>query len=425
MNKRVKKTIWLFIIIILLITFCIWVNSRWKAWFYNPEEKPYTALQAPGRIMLTFGNDNALSRNISWQYDSIVHPDSYVELADCERQDTCRIPATGEAFQSRNGKMVYYVARLRDLRKATDYSYRVHNGAKSSEWHSFATHNAATDDYSFIFIGDVQDTLKGKTNLLLRSALQRHPKTEFLVCGGDLTERPIDYHWQETFDGLDSISQSMPILNVTGNHDYLKYIIRKLERRFSLIFSYFLDSAMGENQVYTLRYNDMQIFCLDSNREFFYLWTQKKWLENALKNSDAKWKIVVLHHPLYSVKGKSRHKTQQKLFDPLIREYGVDLVMQGHEHTYARMTNKTSENTPATPVYTISHCSPKNYNIKPNAKMDVQDFDGRYYQIVRIHGDTLSMSTYNVYDHSLTDSLDIVHNANGKTILDRIDKILE
>ena len=57
--------------------------------------------------------------------------------------------------------------------------------------------------------------------------------------------------------------------------------------------------------------------------------------------------------------------------------------------------------------------------------MDVQDFDGRYYQIVRIHGDTLSMSTYNVYDHSLTDSLDIVHNADGKTILDRIDKILE
>lgn len=104
------------------------------------------------------------------------------------------------------------------------------------------------------------------------------------MFGGDLTERPTEQRWEETYRGLDSIGQQYPVITVTGNHEYLKYIIRKLERRFSLVFSYYLDSMVGENQVYTLKYNDMQIFCLDSNREFFYLWTQK----NGWKNSSRK-----------------------------------------------------------------------------------------------------------------------------------------
>lgn len=69
---------------------------------------------------------------------------------------------------------------------------------------------------------------------------------------------------------------------------------------------------VGDNQVYTLRYNDLQLFLLDSNREFFYLWSQKEWLEKELQTSDARWKIVVLHHPLYSVKGKYNNLAQKR-----------------------------------------------------------------------------------------------------------------
>lgn len=93
----------------------------------------------------------------------------------------------------------------------------------------------------------------------------------------------MDAYWAETFSGLDSIGQHYPVLNVTGNHEYLKYAIRKLERRFPLVFSYFQDSMVGDNQVYTLKYNDLQLFLLDSNREFFYLWSQKKWLEKNFR----------------------------------------------------------------------------------------------------------------------------------------------
>lgn len=135
-----------------------------------------------------------------------------------------------------------------------------------------------------MYVGDVQDSIHGKANDFFREALRRHPDTEFLVFWGDLTERPTEQRWEETYRGLDSIGQRYPVITVTGNHEYLKYIIRKLERRFSLVFSYYLDSMVGENQVYTLKYNDMQIFCLDSNREFSICGLRR----NGWKNSSRK-----------------------------------------------------------------------------------------------------------------------------------------
>lgn len=48
----------------------------------------------------------------------------------------------------------------------------------------------------------------------------------------------------------------------------------------------------------------------------------------------------MFHHPVYSIKGKNEQSSVRWMFDSLLREYGVDLVLQGHEHNYARMTNK-------------------------------------------------------------------------------------
>ena len=42
-------------------------------------------------------------------------------------------------------------------------------------------------------------------------------------------------------------------------------------------------------------------------------------------------------------KGKTNNLAVRWMFDGLFREYGVDLVLQGHEHNYARMTNKNDE----------------------------------------------------------------------------------
>ena len=430
---RMKKRINIAIAATICLCVSFWCIDRWDVWFENPEEAPYTPSDMPTRVLLTFGDTDGLhSRNISWMCDTMLQP-SAVELVDASSSspDSLQlIQAKGEVFESRSGKAAYYVARLRNLQAGHTYRYRVVTAQKASQWHEFHLPQAEQPTTSFLYMGDIQDSIGGIANQLLRSALRQHPDAEFFVCGGDLTERPTDAYWAETFESIDSIGQSMPVLTVTGNHDYLKGIICTLERRFSLIHSYFLDSMVDENHVFTVRYRDVQLFCLDSNREFFYLSTQRTWLKEQLEASQAKWKIVVLHHPLYSIRGSMNNLIQRWMFNDLVKDYGVDIVLQGHEHAYARMTTRsragrcsdcqlsTVNCQLSTPIYTISHCSPKSYRIEFDDKFDKFGSGSRYYQKVRTHGDTLFLTARDANDGSLYDSLYIVKQGSSIQLVD-------
>ncbi len=61
---------------------------------------------------------------------------------------------------------------------------------------------------------------------------------------------------------------------------------------------------------------------------------QPLWLENALKNSSAKWKLVVAHHPLWSSSGSKFEQARvlRELLMPALCKY-ADAYLVGHEHT--------------------------------------------------------------------------------------------
>ena len=271
-------------ILIVLVALGAWVASRWNVWFKMPDEPAYTASMKPDRILLTFGDSQEDSRNVSWVCDSVLYDDVYLELAEDDSTNGAkRIDANGEVFESRSGKACFYHAKLRQLKADKRYFYRVSTHGFVSKWYGFRTYPLNRDGFSFIYVGDVQDSIGGKANDYLKMAFRSHPDAEMLVCGGDLIERPSDHYYAETFRDLDSICTAVPFLTVTGNHDYLKGVIKKLERRFSLTFSYFLDSMVGENQVYHLNYANAEFFFLDSDREPNYLYAQRKWLKEQLE----------------------------------------------------------------------------------------------------------------------------------------------
>ena len=400
----------------MVIVLGCWIASRWHTWFVEEDEEAYVASSSPVHVLLTFGDAQPLSRNVSWQADSIIRP-SWLELVCLSDSDTIRVEAQGEVFRSRGGQAAYYVARLRELQAGTSYAYRAVTDDKVSPWYHFRTQSDSVDKVSFLYIGDVQDSIGGEANRFLREALSRHPESEFLVCGGDLADGPRQRCWEEAFRDIDSVTQAMPLLVVTGNHDYRKGVIQWLERRFPLTFSYFLDSKIADNQVYTLNYGPVQFFLLDSNRELPYLLTQRDWLQAQLEQSRARWKIVVLHHPLFSIRSRSRNLIQRWVFNDLLETYGVDLVLQAHEHAYARMTAH-KDGQAVTPVYTISHCSPKNYDIYENDHYDKTIASSRFYQTVRISGDTLTLAAYEVYHHTLCDSLQIIKDKDNAKIIE-------
>lgn len=65
---------------------------------------------------------------------------------------------------------------------------------------------------------------------------------------------------------------------------------------------------------------------------------QLAWLEQELKASGSNWKIVYFHHPLYS-SGKAHGSSTElrRLLEPVFVRHGVDVVFQGHDHSYERI----------------------------------------------------------------------------------------
>ena len=60
--------------------------------------------------------------------------------------------------------------------------------------------------------------------------------------------------------------------------------------------------------------------------------TQLKWIDSVLASSNAKWKIVAGHHPVYS---GGEHGNTDELIEKLrtlLEKYGVDMYLAGHDH---------------------------------------------------------------------------------------------
>jgi len=390
-SKRYSYIVKLLITLIfsaLLVFFC---SKRWNAWFGNPPEPPYVSSDFPARIQLTLGNNGPFSRYVSWKCGDTLAA-SQLSMVKLTTADTITVAAEGKLFHTQGGTTVSYYAGLTGLSEG-EYSYSVCTAGKQSAWYNFKLIDC--DTFRFVYISDIQDTIGGTVKNLFASVSRREKDAAFWILGGDVIERPHDQYWNEYFASMDSIAQVIPVIACPGNHEYRKGISGKLEERFIYNFPYFIDSRSNGHAVFDTRYGNAAIILLDSNRDPWTLFSQRRWFKHALQNAkDVRWKIVVLHHPLYSVRGKFRDFFIHRMFDPLIREYDVDMVLQGHDHCYARMITKDQNRTLTTPVYLISQSSPKDYRISFDKKQDRFGTGLRFYQTVDVSSDTLSLKAY-------------------------------
>ncbi len=73
---------------------------------------------------------------------------------------------------------------------------------------------------------------------------------------------------------------------------------------------------------------------------------QLAWIDNQLNASDADWKIIIGHHPLYS-SGKRYGKTSgiRQVLEPIMERHGVHAYFAGHEHDlqHNKAANRTVE----------------------------------------------------------------------------------
>lgn len=89
---------------------------------------------------------------------------------------------------------------------------------------------------------------------------------------------------------------------------------------------------------YATRVGNADLFVLDGNDPTNP--KQLAWLRSALAGSQARWQIAVFHQPAYSCSRHDSTPTIVRNWVPVFEAYGVDLVLNGHDHNYQRFASR-------------------------------------------------------------------------------------
>lgn len=135
----------------------------------------------------------------------------------------------------------------------------------------------------------------------------------------------------------DLLNDGVKFYAVLGNHDVREGAEAQINYdKFNMGGRHYYSFKKGEGLIDKITGDALvEFFALDSNA---MSGEQLSWLEVALKSSKARWKVVFMHHPIYS--SASKHGADiplRKLLEPLFIRYKVDMVLAGHEHVYERL----------------------------------------------------------------------------------------
>lgn len=396
-------------IIIAVLALSVWVATRWHVWFRNVSDTPESEKFIPDRVTLTPGENFTTERTIAWRCASRLLP-SAVQLV--HRGDTSSIAAHGVIVENRGVKDAFYVVQLKRLSMGETYRYRVRSGKNASAWFSFVMPKWQPSR-RFLYFGDVQDTIGGWSHAMFSKFFSKFRDVDFWACGGDLIERPINKYWNYLFQTTDSALASIPFINTVGNHDYIKGIFPKIDPRWAHTFAYPLNGPKRlQGRCYFIDFPDMRLLVLDTNaiNDCITARSEYAWLQRALSEVPGKWKVVMMHHPIYSVRQHHNNFGIRNTFNPLFLKYGVHLVLQGHEHGYSRYIAREGASVGNHPVYIVSYASPKSYKAKQSVASTKIVPHRPMYQVVSYDNHTMTLTAYDLWTDRVIDEVKINRN---------------
>lgn len=370
---------------------------------------PFPPSPVPDRIILTWSDDPATTQSVNWRTNTLVGK-SWAEIAVADpspdfRSNTDTVWAKTTFFASDNNAAHYHSVTFDSLTPNQMYIYRVGNGEYFSEWFQFKTANNEPAPFTFLYFGDAQNDIKSLWSRCIRQAFMTRPDVDFLLHAGDLINRAnADAEWGEWFYAGGWIYGVKPSVATPGNHEYYRSLnqSRQLSKNWKPTFTLPENGPEGlEETVYYIDYQDARIISLDSQGALSdpeKMEKQRVWLEGILENNPNKWTIVTQHHPIYSTALGRNNESLREAFQPLFEQYGVDLVLQGHDHTYGRGHNASlgagTQN--LGPTYVVSVSGPKMYGLGFDDWMEWGASNTQLYQLIRVNGDILLYEAYTV-----------------------------
>lgn len=295
-------------------------------------------------------------------YDiELEHPDGTVDAIPTEQDGFYLIKHT-------------WHAELTGLRPDTAYRYRVVRDdldeessagpdSGAGDWHSFTTAAAGAADFDFLYFGDAQEGLRDAWPPVVDAGFEAVPEARLSIHAGDMVNwAPIQMEWDDWFAGLGENAADRLVMPVPGNHEtYGDSRMRYFRMNFALP-----DNGATDETSYYYDYQGVRFVGLDGNRD---LEAQAAWLDEVLTDNPHDWTVVTMHQPIFSSAVGRDEPEARAAIGPVLQEHDVDLVLQGHDHTYARgYVDEDATETPGVtsgPVYVISNAGPKHYQQQP------------------------------------------------------------
>jgi hypothetical protein len=229
-----------------------------------------------------------------------------------------------------------------------------------------------------------------------------------------------DYSYKSTADCwfviVDPIDEKMKIS--IGNHDDISS---------SLLNQYMSHFSLAK-QYYSFNYQNAHFVVLSteqisSSSQYTFV---KSDLAKASSNSNIDWIIVYMHKPLYT--SPSVHpgeSTMRNKYHPLFDQYGVDIVLYGHNHSYERSypikydkvspskpiitsSSKGSYNDPEGQIFaTVGTAGRSVYHYDSKSWYIVTQYEGYGFLDIDIAGNKLVAKFYSNNDGSVKDQFTI------------------
>lgn len=406
----------------------------------------------PTRIILTWTGDPATTQAVTWRTET-SRPSPQVQVTRLSaspafEKTATAVPGAAATETLGNGRSVnHYSANLTGLEPDTKYSYRVGDGQAWSEWNVFRTAAAKPEAFRFIYVGDAQNSIKSLWSRNIRLAFATAPDARFILHTGDLVAEGWDDRlWGEWCDALGFISAMVPSIPVPGNHDLhrppapagaekhaqLLTVAPPWRWHFALPANGPEDLPGMESQSYYIDYQGLRVVVLDSNafaaenanpengphvRE-----QELAWLNKVLSNNPNQWTIVAQHQCIYSI-GHEDYPEMRAALAPVYEKYGVDLVLEGHDHIYAR-SHKVAKGKVVDPwapgiIYATSVSGPKMYDARElNHEIMAKIIDHKqFFQVIKVAPDRLQYKSFSA-DGVVVDQFELHKSGGHSTYVD-------
>jgi len=309
---------------------------------------------APDHIMLSFSGDPRTTAAVTWRTDVSV-PDGFMLYREDDgswQGETLRAEAVTKRFESDIDVSNIHSARAEGLKPGTRYVYTVGCGAHRSGEFSFETEPPDLTKFKFLIIADHQQGRPhekpdySRVGRLLKDTLAAHPDCRFILTAGDNCDNgQNELQWNGMFSGLAGIIESVPYMMATGNHDnrgFISYLPEPVGK-FYLKRADFFDAQFGHSypkngpdgyitENYSFDYGNVHFLVMGINAQE----TVADWAYDDLRASEKTWKLGAYHFPIYPVMPEGENADSYPCLRKPIEEGRLDVLLAGHEHSFAR-----------------------------------------------------------------------------------------